>query len=40
MLSNGGIHFVHITQSATFHILEMWFLFSFPKAFLYYFTDF
>ena len=26
MLPNGGSHFVHITQSAAFHILEMWFL--------------
>ena len=34
MLSYGGGHFVHITQSATFHILEMWILLSFPKAFL------
>ena len=40
MLSNGASHFVHITQSATFYILEIWFLLSFPKAFLKYFTDF
>ena len=34
MLSDGGSHFIHITQSATFHILETDFLFSFSKAFL------
>ena len=40
MLSHGGSHFCYITQSATLHILEMWFLLSFPKAFLWYFREF
>ena len=31
MLPNGGSHFVQITQSATFHILEMWLLLQEPS---------